>query len=242
MIKRLAYTLAVLLGIALVPRPAFPHPSVDEQIAGLTARIERQPSDPSLYLKRGDQHRYRGNWSDSLADYRRARRIDPALEVVDLRLGALFLDLDQPRRAKNALDVYLARRPRDRFGLRLRSRAFRLLGMPLAAAEDLRRVIDACPPPHRPEPDDYLERARAFEAAGGDHLGEAILALDEGMAALGPIVSLQIPAIELDVRVGRFEDALRRVDVLERGSERRDVWLFKRAEILERAGPPQPDR
>jgi tetratricopeptide (TPR) repeat protein len=202
----------------------------------LTARIERQPSDASLYLKRGDQYRYQGNWSDARADYRRARRIDPALDVVDLRLGALFLDRGEPRRAKKSLDAYLARRPRDLLGLRLRSRAFRQLGMPLAAAEDMRRGIDLCVPPHRPEPDDYLERARAFEAAGGDHLGEAILALDEGIAALGPIVSLQLPAIELDVQVGRFEDALRRVDVLEGGSGRREVWLVKRAEILERAG------
>ena len=214
MIKRLAYTLAVLLGIALGSRPAFPHPSVDEQIAGLTARIERQPSDPSLYLKRGDQYRYRGNWSGARADYRRARRIDPALDVVDLRLGTLFLDQGEPRRARRAFDAYLARRPSDLLGLRLRSRAFRLIGMPLAAAEDMRRVIDASAPPLRPEPDDYLDRARAFEAAGGDHLGEAILALDEGMAALGPIVSLQIPAIELDVQVGRFEEALRRLETL----------------------------
>src|SRR5258705_528704 len=136
-------------------RPAFPHPSVVDQIAGLTARIEREPSDASLYLKRGDQYRYRGHWSDARADYRRARRIDPALDVVDLRLGALFLDQREPRRAKKALDAYLARRPRDLPGLRLRSRAYRQLGMPLAAAGDMRRVIDACAPPHRPEPDDY---------------------------------------------------------------------------------------
>ena len=226
---------AILFGLLLLPWPAFPHPSSDEQIARLTARIESARDDPTLYVQRGDQYRYEGDWRHARTDYRRARRIDPTLDIVDLRRGELYLDQGEPRRAKTSLDLYLARRPSDLDGLRARSRALRQLDMPLAAAEDLRRVIAAFSPPRRPEPDDYLELARAFEAAGGAHLDEAILALDEGIAALGPIVSLQFPAIDLDLRAGRIDDALLRVDALEAVSGRKEVWLAKRAEILDRA-------
>ena len=220
--------------MAMLATPAFPHESVEDQLADLTARIDRQPDDPWLHLRRGDQYRFRGDWRKARADYRRARRIDPALDIVDLRLGTLHLDQGHLRRAKAALDRYLARRPGDIEGLRTRARALSRLGMPLAAADDLRRAIAAFTPPRRPEPDDYLERARAFEDAGPDYNDAAILALDEGMAALGPIVSLQFPAIDLDLRAGRVEEALRRLDVLEAVSGRRDAWLAKRANILER--------
>lgn len=215
MIERQARPLSIVLGITLLSTPAFPHPSVDEQVARLTARLEREPDDPSLRLKRGDLYRYRGDWEKARTDYQRARRVEPALYVVDLRLRQLDLDQGHPHRAKTVLDRYLARKPSDVEGLRTRSKASRQLGMPLAAAEDMRRVIAAFSSPRQPEPDDFLDLARAFEAAGRDHLDEAILALDEGIAALGPIVSLQLPAIALDLAAGRVEDALRRVKRLE---------------------------
>src|SRR5437899_1403828 len=112
-IQRLACRFAVLLGLVIQSGPAFPHEAVDARLAQLTERIERQPGDPSLYLERGDLYRYRGDWSNARDDYRCARRIDPALDVVDLRMGALHLQRGHLRRAKAALDRYLERRPGD---------------------------------------------------------------------------------------------------------------------------------
>jgi len=226
---------AILLGLLLLPGPASAHVALDEQIADLTAQIERRSEVASLYLKRGDLYRYRGEWRNARADYRRARRIDPALKGLDLSRGTLLLEEGKPGRAVAVLDRYLERRPGDPVGLRMRARARRALGMPLEAAEDLRQAIAAIDPPRR-EPDDFLDRARALAAAGPDHLDEAIRALDEGMAALGPIVSLQIPAIDFCLQAGHFEEALQRVDVLAAGAGRREAWLAKRGEILERAG------
>ena len=65
----------------------------------------------------------------------------------------------------------------------------------------MRRVIAAFTLPRQPEPDDFLDRARALEAAGASYVDAAIVVLDQGMAALGPIVSLQLPAIDLEIVV-----------------------------------------
>ncbi len=56
------------------------------------------------------------------------------------------------------------------------------------------------------------------------------------MAALGPLVSLGFEAIDLEVRLRRFDAALARIDQLSAGSPRRESWLVRRGEILEAAG------
>jgi tetratricopeptide (TPR) repeat protein len=226
----------ILLVLCLHPSLAYSHLPPDEQIVLLSEQIRQQPEDASLYQQRGDLHRLRGDRAKARTDYLRARQLEPAMLSVDLRLGVLALEDGEPRQARVIFDRYLRRRPDDPEGLKWRARALREMGLPLKAADDFRRAIAAIPPPYRGRPEDYLDWSRALEAAGGQHLPEAIQALENGMKALGPIVSLQLPAIDLDLRMGRFDEALRRVEVLEAGPGRREVWLLRRGEILERAG------
>ena len=62
-----------IVGVTLLTTPVFPHAAIEEQITQLTARIEQQPDDPTLFLARGDQYRYHGDWPRARADYLRAR-------------------------------------------------------------------------------------------------------------------------------------------------------------------------
>jgi predicted negative regulator of RcsB-dependent stress response len=62
------------------------------------------------------------------------------------------------------------------------------------------------------------------------------LVLDDGIAKLGPIVSLQIPAIAFEVQAKHWDAALRRVDTIAAKSPRKDLWLKRRGEILRQAG------
>ena len=76
---------------ALVCVPAWAHPEIDTQIADVTARIEREPDDASLLIRRGAS--FHGMALNVDVDLEPFSRINPCgftnLEVTDLaRLGA----------------------------------------------------------------------------------------------------------------------------------------------------------
>jgi predicted negative regulator of RcsB-dependent stress response len=60
--------------------------------------------------------------------------------------------------------------------------------------------------------------------------------LDEGIDKLGPLVTLQLYAIELELRRRQWAGALSRLDLIAAQSERKEQWLARRGEILTLAG------
>jgi predicted RNA polymerase sigma factor len=85
-------------------------------------------------------------------------------------------------------------------------------------------------------PDLHLARVRALAAGGDATLGEALRALDEAEADLGPVPALAQEGLALELRAGRTDAALARLDRLSARTRHREGWLVQRAEILERAG------
>ena len=85
----------------------------------------------------------------------------------------------------------------------------------------------------------YVERAQALGAAGGTHVDEALRGLDDGIRNLGPIVTLQLATIDLEVKAGRLDAALTRVDKAMAQAPRKEVWLGRRGDILRQAGRNQ---
>src|SRR5690606_27991547 len=67
-------------------------------------------------------------------------------------------------------------------------------------------------------------------------VADAVEALDAGIARLGPIPALQLPAVELEVWLDRPAAALARLERLIAREGRNPAWLVRRAEILARAG------
>ncbi len=227
--------------LALMPAPvllpgASAHGELGDRIARVTRRIAEDPGDAVLYLRRGGLHALHRDWAAAEADYRRAAELAPGPGAADLALGTMFLEADRPGEALHALDRFLVVQPAHAGGLAARARALRRLGRPLDAAADYTSAIEAQPAGPKPPPELYLERADALAAAGDDWIDEALCGLDEGLARLGHPVSLELRAIELEVGAGRFDEALRRIDRAGAGSERRETWLARRAEVLERAG------
>jgi tetratricopeptide (TPR) repeat protein len=231
---RLAGCLALTGLLAL--SAALAHPELDWQIAQLTARIEAGPDDPQLYLQRGELHRIHRDWSAAESDYRRARKLQPDLTVVDYYLGRMKLEAGHPKQAKKLLDRFLAKEPDRPKALVARARVLSHLGQPLAAARDYTRALDAFGEDQRPDPSYYLERARALTSAGSEYVDDAVRGLDEGLARLGQPVTLQLRAIELEVECGRYDAALARLDLIASRADRKESWLLRRAEVLERAG------
>ena len=75
-----------------------------------------------------------------------------------------------------------------------------------------------------------------FRSAGEAHLPQAILSLDEGIGRLGPVISLMQPALELEIRLKRFDAALERIERIRAALPRAETWLARRGEVLVLAG------
>jgi tetratricopeptide (TPR) repeat protein len=224
------YTLAVLATLALLGAPGLTHAHGDlhRQIADATARVEREPDRAALYLRRGELHRAHRDWAAALADYDRAAALDPALAAVDLGRAAVWLEIDRPAEALESAERHAGALPEARL---LRARALARLGRAAEAADEWGRAIAALA---RPRPDHFVARAQALADAGRPE--EALASLDEGIERLGPVVSLDLPAIELELRLSRVDTALARVERQAAASPRKETWLLRRGEILEGAG------
>ena len=210
------------------------HPGIDEQIVELNKLIAAEPTDATLYLRRGELYRIHRDWKQAEADYTHALKLDPELVIARQCIGRMMLESDRAAEAIDPLEAYLAERPADTKTLALLSRAYMKLGKHLEAANSYTRTL-ATVTDGKPRPEYYLERARALVAAGPKHIDKALAGLDEGLQALGHPVTLQLYAIELEIDQLRYDAALARVDQIASRSVRKETWLIQRGEILEKA-------
>ena len=231
--------LRVALCLTLLASFANAHEGLHEQIAAVTAKIKRDPKNASLYLQRGELHRLHRDWSRAAADYDRAASLRPDLKVVDLARGKMFFESGRLRRAKFSLDRFLTQQPDHYEGLLTRARVLAKIGARDEAISDFTRALVQSSV--NPEPELYLERAHVT-AEDANRVDEALSGLDEGIKRLGPLVTLQLPAIELELRRHNYDAALVRLDTVTSQSERKEAWLVRRGEILKLAGRDEEAR
>lgn len=228
----------VAICVALMPSFAHAHEGLHEQIAAITAKIRRDPKNASLYLQRGELHRLHRDWMRAAADYDRAETLQPSLTIVELARGKMLFDSGKLQRAKSTLDYFLSRQPKHYDGLITRARVLAKLGDGIDAAEDFTRALTLS---SVPEPELYLERANVL-AGDERQLGEALRGVDEGINKLGPLVTLQLAAIDLERRRKNYDGALVRLDQIASQAQRKESWLVRRGEILKLAGRDEEAR
>ena len=217
-----------VLAVLLLPCYTSAHESLHEQIAAITAKIKREPKNASLYVQRGELYRLDRKWTRADADYAHALRLQPSLTVVHLARGSMLLESGRFVQAKLSLDRFLRHEPDHVEGLITRARVLAKMGARQNAAHDFTKALALTP---APEPELYIERARVIT-----NVQEASRGLDEGIARLGPLVTLQLAAIDLELRRKNYDAALARLDLITAQSERKEAWLVRRGEILKAAG------
>ncbi|MDA2911669.1 tetratricopeptide repeat protein [Nitrospiraceae bacterium AH_259_D15_M11_P09] len=229
----------VLSALLLLSSSIHAHGTFHERIGRVDRQIEQDPQNAELYLTRAGIYRNNGDWGAALADIDRAAQLDPGRREVDYFRGRVFLAAGLPEKAEATLRRFLVTAPDHPAARVARARALAKLGRHLEAADDFTRAIRYAPVPI---PEYYLERAQALVLAGEEHRGEAIRGLDEGMVQLGPLMTLVLVAIELEVERGHFDTALARLERLAAHVPRQEWWLARRGDILERAGRKQAAR
>ena len=234
--RKVIYSLAVAFCLVLLSSFATAHEGLPKQIAAITKKIKRDPKNASLYLQRGELYRLNRNWSRAAADYNRAAELQPDLKVVELARAKMFFESGRYRLAKAALDRFLSHEPNHYEGLVIRARVLARLGARAESARDFTQILAAAP-----DPELYLERAKVI-AGDAQRITEALSGLDEGIKRLGPLVTLQVAAIDLELRRHAYDAALTRLDTVTAQSERKETWLARRGEILKLAGRDEEAR
>ncbi len=223
--------------VGLIPLRASGHADLEFQIVEVSKEIAQNPKDATLYVKRGELFRVHENWDAALSDFNKAAKLDPEIENINLFRGKTYLESGRLDMALPQLETFLNHQPNSPDGLLLRARTLAKLGRQREAADGYSRAIQALNDAHLDaQPEDYIDRSRALMAAGKSNLSEAIRGLDEGIAHLGQVATIQLEAIELEIKREEFDAALERVDQVYARSPRKDYCYAQRGEILTRAG------
>jgi tetratricopeptide (TPR) repeat protein len=211
---------------------AWAHVGMDELDVRSAAAVATHPDDATAHLERARVLQMKREWDATLAELEEAaaRGADP--DTVGAVRAGVYLDAGFPRMAKLEVDRVLARRPERTELLAVRARAWLALGNGESAAADFGDAIAKGP---LPTPELVIARRDVLVALG--RRADAVRALDEGMARVGHVVSLELPAIDLEVELDRWGAALARLDGLMRTTPvPNPLWIARRGEILERAG------
>jgi predicted Zn-dependent protease len=225
---------AVLLVFFLVfSVPVLAHDGLHEQIIAVTKKIRKNPKDAALYIKRAELYRLHAELRNAEADFLRAERLAGSEPAIDLGRGRLWLDAKQYSKARTALDKYLSKQPDGFEGVLTMARALAKLKDTEGSNRYFTRAISLAP---QDSTEIYFERSEMLAAAG--KVDEALKGLDEGITKLGPIVTLQMAAIDLELKLGRYERAVERLDKLAETMPRKESLLLRRGEILLQAGKP----
>ena len=207
------------------------HQDLTTLIGKLTAQISTNQNDVEALLQRADLYRLHTNWAEAKSDYTAVQKLTPDSIPLLLGIAQLQVDTGNDSAARSAFDAVLSRDPTNWVGLFGRAQVLARLGERNAAIADYSRGLAWTT---FPRPDQFLDRASLQATEFG--AVAAIKGLDEGMARLGWLVTLQKAAIDLELKHHRTDEAMTRLETIIARSNRKETWLAWKGEILLAAG------
>ena len=218
----------VLIGTLLSCGAASAHGSLPLRIGILTERLESDPRNVELLLKRGELYRQHRNWQAALDNFSQALQLDPDAAIVDFFIGRVLHQAGRPSEALPRLRRFVQSDPDHANGWLYMARSAAALGMLEDASEMYRKAIMTAPVK---TPDHYLEWSEAHFANSPTRVGGAIAILENGIARLGPIVSMVQRAMQLKRMTGDLDGAMRYLEMLPSALKNSPRWLTTRADL-----------
>ena len=209
------------------------HGDRSEHLARLNAKIEAAPGSLHYRLERAEAHRRLGHYEESLADLDRALALSPGNPQVHYLRGLTHFDRREFVAAEASLRRYVESRPESPSGHTALAETLMQQGRHKEAGEEYSLAIATHP---TPTPDHYIARAKAYRAAGVEFLDLAAQGLDDAMSSMGPLVTLQRLAIEIELDRGNHTGAIARIDGVLADAPRKETWLVQKGRILASAG------
>lgn len=226
--------MAALVGGLLFTFPPAARAHGDDQvlIEALNEEILRTP-EADLFIRRGELFRHHQEWTKAADDFDAAARLEPHLVIVDYFRARLFLEAGEPATARAFIDRYVRSTPDEPEGWFLRGDVLAALGNHEAGAEEYAEGIRRAP---APRPEHFIRRVRFLASAPSRDPARVLAALDEGIARVGPVISLVDQAITLEVERKNYEGALARIARAMERAPRREGWLVRQGDILVQCG------
>lgn len=224
----------LLITSLVLTLPLIAHPDPRHTLEHLEEHLKETPDNPQLLAQK----------VELLMD---TEHLDLARPVCDKLLAVApgkreFLLLDaqvtlEERNTASALSktrAVTSANPDFAAGWRFLSRVEEESGNREAAIAAILHSLSVNP---KPTPSDVLTCAAWLRERGktGD-VELAIVQIDQGLAKLGVLSGLHYQAIELELSLGRYDSALRRIDALTARFRPSADLSLRRADILEKAG------
>ena len=230
---RFASILACVLLLGAMPVPATPDGELWTQIEHVSQSLRTQPKRADLFLRRADLLRRFGQFAGALADVKQVRRLDPDSAEVGRIEGRILRDAGHTWRALRMYGQFLGQYP-SAHGARLeRAQIWASVNRLRSAVRDYDDVIANV---KRPSPDVFMARHELQLRQGPSLRAAALAGLETGLARLGPLISLELPALQLETDLGHYKRALARIERLAGSLPRLDGWWLHRAQVLSAAG------
>ena len=228
--RRLKICLILLLSLpGSGPQPLRAHGSYHDALAAVDAALASAGTDAELWQRRARLHLEHGEWTLVLVDLERAERLAPAQDDSDWLRGQALALGGRSAAALVALNAFLQRHP-EHPGARLSRARLRLQqGQEQAALDDCRAALE-----EEPDAETVLEGATVLVRQ--QQFTQAADLLARHLERLGEVPFLLRMALDVELRLGRHEAALTRVEALQRRAPRPEPWMARRAEILGKAG------
>ncbi len=207
------------------------HGAYHDVVAVLSAELRQNPNDAALRYKLAEAHAGHEDWRACNQEIKRVERLAPGIYPTNFLRGLALHIVGREEEAKKMLDTFLAGSPRHVDALATRGKVLVKLGRPSEAAADLQQAVDLSPVPL---PEIIVELAICYAQIGkNDEAGKTI---DAGVEAAGEVPSLLLCALDIETKAGAWDDALRRIDALQKTAPRPERWMAERAAILTKAG------
>ncbi|BCU79785.1 hypothetical protein [Luteolibacter sp. LG18] len=199
-------------------------------MALVDAQLEKEPRNGELWYRRAELELEHEDYEETLRDLEKTEECAPGKFPVLWVKGQVLDAQGKPEEAKAALDTHLAANPTHWGALASRARVETKLSLHEKALLDYAAALAS----NREAEPDLVQETAACMAANG-HTDEAVKVLENGLKRLGPIPSLQMKVLEIEVLAERFDAALVRVSTLQRLAPRPEPWMARRASILTEA-------
>ena len=226
------------------PKMMFPSRSVlgpgskyEEELDRMDRLILQEPANALFRFQRGELNLLDGKWKWAREDCEEAERLAPGKFPVD-RLQAQILDGEgKLTEAKALLDRFIRANPQDSIGYAARARVHMKLECVEKALSDYRSALAN---QAAPDANLFLEVAKALRGNGRSE--EAVSLLTKALELHKDEPTLVTQALELEASMGAFDAALTKLETMERNSPRPELWMAKKAALLERSGRKEESR